>query len=529
MPVLEDPLAIAGVLAGALIAVAVLRGVASYTANVLGARLEEEVVRELRLRMHEHLLRVSTRTLAQQRRGELGARLGLEVGRVRALVSVGILGGFRQIATALALSALLLSLDLVVGGIAVASLPPLAFVITRLTRKTRRAWRNSLDAQSGLAGSATEMAGLVPLVRAYEGEAQIQAGFERQADEALAASIRAARAHARINPAVELVAAVAVSGVVLLLATRMSGAGLEPAVAASLLVSLFLLYRPIRALGPITQLVATGLAALDRVEEVLALPVEPAGGPVELPRMQREITLAGVSFAYGDRDVLTEVDLTFRAGEAVALVGASGEGKTTLLLLLLGLIRPTRGVIRIDGVEVREVTPASLRRQFGWVAQEPLLFADTVLGNIAFGDRVPDRGRAEAAARGAGAHGFVSALENGYDTLLDEAGTNLSVGQRQRLCIARALYRDAPVLLLDEPTSALDPEAEEELSRTIESLLVGGERTVVLASHRESTVRRADRVVVLAGGRVVEEGTPTDLLARDGTYRALFVQSAVQP
>jgi subfamily B ATP-binding cassette protein MsbA len=268
-----------------------------------------------------------------------------------------------------------------------------------------------------------------------------------------------------------------------------------------------------------------GAAAGDRVFEILDTPSSvPDAGRGALPPFERAIRYEKVSFAYDDRPVLHDFSLEIRKGEVVALVGASGGGKTTAANLLPRFWDITGGRITVDGVDVRDVTIASLRAQLALVTQETLLFNDTIRANIAYGRPEVPLAEVERAARLAQAHDFIRAMPHGYDTRVGERGVLLSGGQRQRIAIARAFLKDAPILVLDEATSALDAESEREVQRALDSLMAlegGRRRTTLVIAHRLSTVRNADRIVVMAGGRVVEVGRHDELVARGGEYARL--------
>jgi len=254
--------------------------------------------------------------------------------------------------------------------------------------------------------------------------------------------------------------------------------------------------------------------------------------PRELAPFSSVIANENLSFAYGREPVLSGVDLTIRRGETVALVGPSGAGKTTLVGLLSRLYDPTAGRITLDGVDLRDAKLESLRRQIGLVTQETILFDTTVRQNIAYGETAPSEERLRAAAAAACADEFIERLPNGYDTTVGEGASRLSGGQRQRLAIARAIYKDAPILILDEATSQLDTESEALVARALGNLMRG--RTTLVIAHRLSTVRRADRILVLDGGRIVEQGSHAELLTRRGVYRRLhdmqyFAESETSP
>lgn len=290
----------------------------------------------------------------------------------------------------------------------------------------------------------------------------------------------------------------------------------------SFIAALGMLYEPIKRLNKLNLLVQEGMAAAERIFQVLdeQPDIREIPGAKALAPISREIELRDVSFGYEKELVLSDVNLRISKGEVVALVGESGGGKTTLAHLIPRFFDPTKGVVMVDGNDVREVTLASLRGQIALVTQHTVLFNDTVLNNIAYGRPQASMEEVKAAAVAANAHGFIEMLPEGYQTVIGEAGTKLSGGERQRLCIARALLKDAPILILDEATSSLDSESEEEVQKALEVLMRG--RTVLVIAHRLSTVRNADRIVVIKGGRIVEEGDHQSLLERGGEYARLY-------
>jgi subfamily B ATP-binding cassette protein MsbA len=288
----------------------------------------------------------------------------------------------------------------------------------------------------------------------------------------------------------------------------------------SFLATVALVFQPAKSLGKVGGTFLQGLAASERVFEVLDLvpTVSDRPGARAMPPFREELRLEDVHVRLGEREALAGVSIVLRRGETVALVGASGAGKTTLASLLTRALDPDAGRVTVDGLDLREVTLASLRAQIALVPQEILLFDDTVRANVAYATAAGDD-RVRSALSAASATEFVNALPRGIDTVIGERGATLSGGQRQRLAIARALLRDAPILVLDEATSALDSESEREVQQALERLQQG--RTVLVIAHRLSTIRAADRICVLSAGRIVEQGRHDELLAHGGEYRRL--------
>jgi subfamily B ATP-binding cassette protein MsbA len=321
---------------------------------------------------------------------------------------------------------------------------------------------------------------------------------------------------------IELLAAFGIGGVVWYGGWSVVGGSRTPGEFMAFMAAMFLMYQPFKGLTRTYTMLHQGLAGAERVFEILdkAPGVKERPDAKVVPRFAGAIEFDNVSFAYGAAPVLKGVNLVIRAGEMVALVGMSGAGKSTLADLIPRFYDVGSGRITIDGVDIREVTLESLRAQIGIVTQHTFLFNDTVRNNIAYGDPKRDMDDIIAAAKAAHAHEFVTAMPKGYDSVVGELGMQLSGGQRQRLAIARALLKDAPILILDEATSSLDSESERSVQEALENLMTT--RTTLVIAHRLSTVRKADRIVVLVDGEIAEEGTHEELLGRKGAYSRLY-------
>jgi len=290
----------------------------------------------------------------------------------------------------------------------------------------------------------------------------------------------------------------------------------------SFLAALMMMYEPIKHLTSVNNIIQQGVAASERIFEILDMSpeVEDSEGAIDLPRSIGRIRFEGVSFRYGREWVLRDINIDIDPGTRIAIVGASGGGKTTLVNLIPRFYDTTEGVVSIDGHDVRTVTQASLRKQVSIVSQEVVLFNDTIRSNICYGMPNVSDGELEKALEAAFAREFISSLPEGIDTFIGERGTRLSGGQRQRLSIARALLKDSPILILDEATSSLDTESERLVGKALENLVRG--RTTLTIAHRISTVRDADRIIVISGGRIVESGRHSELIGQGGEYSRLY-------
>ena len=295
-----------------------------------------------------------------------------------------------------------------------------------------------------------------------------------------------------------------------------------PGTFMSFLACVLLLYDPVKKLSHLNNSIQQGLAAADRVFDIVETPsdIKDPLTPRPIQTGSHELQFKNVHFSYGDQDVLKGIDLKVDKGQVLALVGMSGGGKSTIANLIPRFFDVTGGHICIDGIDIRDIAVADLRRQIAIVTQEPILFNETVRDNIAYGRPDATADQIVAAAKAAFAHDFILRFPNGYDTMIGELGGRLSGGEKQRLCIARALIKDAPILILDEATSALDSEAESVVQKALENLMHG--RTTVVIAHRLSTIAGADRIAVIVSGSIVEEGTHESLLSRKGEYDKLY-------
>ncbi|HVT59886.1 MAG TPA: ABC transporter ATP-binding protein [Thermoanaerobaculia bacterium] len=500
-----------------------VRSLADFLSGYAFQQIGFGITTDIRNDLYRHILNQSSRFHAGHTSGELVARVINDVAMMQSAVSNRLLDLFQQSVSLLFLLALLLSSHLQLGLITLVATPAVIYPIVRFGKGMRRTSHRSQERMADLASLMAEGIRGHRVVKAFGMEEFEQQRFREATRRHLKVNLRAQMLAQSSSPVIESVAVVG-SAILLIYAGKSIRAGsLSTPELVQFLTTLLMMYDPIRRLNKVNLILQEALAAGQRVSRLLAIPteiVERPGGLV-VDKVERGIGFERVSFAYDDnRPVLHDINLSIRAGEIVALVGPSGAGKSTLVNLLPRFFDPDGGRIAIDNQDIRDLRLASLRSLIGIVTQETMLFNDSVRRNIAYGRSDLPLERVREAAAAAYADEFVMQLQEGYDTVIGESGLRLSGGQRQRLAIARALLKNAPILILDEATSQLDSGSEALVQKALYNLMQG--RTTLVIAHRLSTVMKADRIVVMEGGRLVEEGSHHQLLALGGSYKRLY-------
>jgi subfamily B ATP-binding cassette protein MsbA len=501
-----------------LVVIFFFRSVCLYFGQYYVMKTGTSVIRDIRAELHEAISYQSLRFFQANPTGTILSRIVADVARLQR-ASTDVFADFIRVGLSMPLFlGLALLQDWKLSLVAMIGLPLLAYPMVRLSQRLRRASTRSQEKQAETVSLLAETLGGAKVVQSFAMERFEIGRFRAALDRMLSADLKSARALALAPAVMELFGAVA-GALLFSYAGRQVAKGRITGGDVMVIVgSLGYFFMSLRRMNTINSEVQQAIAAakrvftmMDREREIRDLP-----GAATLPPFTREIRFEHVDFAYDDEKILDGVDVTILRGETIALVGASGAGKTTIANLLPRFYDPTAGRILFDGHELRSVTLESLRGQIGLVTQETVLFNDTVKNNIAYGRSDIPMDRIVAVARSAHAHEFIEGLPEKYETIVGERGARLSVGQRQRLTIARALLKNPPILILDEATSALDSESEKLVQEALEVLMRN--RTSLVIAHRLATVRRADRILVMERGRVVETGTHRELLQRDGLY-----------
>ncbi|HEV8588625.1 MAG TPA: ABC transporter ATP-binding protein [Pyrinomonadaceae bacterium] len=519
----SDKLSILNFAALAVIAIAVFGAISSYGEKYLTTSVGQWVMHDLRRVLYSHIQKLSLSYHDQKRTGDLISRVTSDIDAVQNLISNVLLGMVVNVLTLVGMLAVMTYLNWQFTLIAMVVAPGLFWVVYHYTRRIKEASRDVRRKEGEVVSVLEEVLSSIRVVKAFAREDYEQERFEKQSLESVERALAARSLKAKLAPLVEVIVACGTCLVLWWGARLVVSGALTSGELLVFLLYLGKMYKPMRELSKMTDTISKADVGWERIREVLEneTQVKNLPGAKRAPKFKGDIEFDRVSFAYNkEQPLLADLSLKIQPGQLAALVGPTGAGKTTIVSLLPRFYDVTSGSIRIDGQDIRRYKLKSLRRQISFVLQETILFRAPIWQNIAYGKPEATREEIIRAAQLANAEEFILRMPEGYDTMVGERGMTLSGGQRQRVTIARAIIREAPILVMDEPSSGLDAESENLVFDALSNLMAG--KTSIVIAHRLATVSRADVIFVIDGGRVAEQGTHQELLARGGLYSRLY-------
>lgn len=505
----------------AVIVIYFLKGAASYGQTVLMSHIGQRIITDLRNTLYNHIQIQPLSFFTKNPTGTLMSRITNDINLIQGAVSEAVTSILKDTFTLIGLLFVVFYRDWQLAIIAMLVFPLTIYPISEFGKRMRRISTSTQVTLATLTSLLQETISGSRIVKAFGMEEHENRRFAKENERLFRLTMKSVVIRAISSPLMEFLGGIGIAVIVFYGGYQVINQSSTPGTFFSFLAALLMLYEPVKRLTNVNNTIQQGLAGAERVLSILDTVPEIRDGEnaVDLPPISRGISIQNATFSYEEEPVLKDISLEIKAGEMVAFVGMSGGGKSTLVNLIPRFYDLDSGKILIDGHDIRDVTLRSLRGQIGIVTQQTILFNDTVRNNIAYGNIGKGDDDIINAARAANAHDFICRLPNGYDTMIGEQGVKLSGGERQRISIARALLKNAPILILDEATSSLDTEAEREVQEALDKLMKG--RTTLVIAHRLSTIRNADRIIVLIDGRIVEEGTHDALIEKEGNYYKL--------
>jgi len=496
----------------------IIKGLAMYGQEYLMNFVGEDIIRKLRNQLYDRIQDLSLAFFHKEKTGTLMSRITNDVNLIKSMVSTSVTGSVRDVFSIIGLTGVIFYRDWKLALLAMVVLPIAFYPVVEFGRRIRRVSTGRQEAMAEMNSFLHETLAGNKIVKAFGMETYEKERLNQKSRRLFKFEMKSVKYRSLTTPVMEFMGGLGGAGVIWYGGYKVITGASTPGTFFSFLAAVILLYGPAKKLAKLNARVQEGMAAVDRVFDIIEMEpdiVEPHD-PQELKKGSHSVSFEDVHFKYEEDSVLKGIDLKVAAGEIIALVGMSGGGKTSLVNLIPRFYDVNRGAVHVDGIDIRDVTVADLRKQIAIVTQEPILFNDTVKNNIAYGSPDASKSDVENAARAAYAFEFIQRFPKGFETVIGELGSRLSGGEKQRICIARALLKDAPILILDEATSALDAEAEKVVQKALENLMKG--RTTFVIAHRLSTIDFAHRIIVLKGGEIVEQGSRDELLALKGVF-----------
>ncbi|MEA3414732.1 MAG: ABC transporter ATP-binding protein [Thermodesulfobacteriota bacterium] len=506
----------------AVIIIYLLRGLGMYGQTYLMNYVGESVIRRLRNSLYDHIQDLPISFFHKEKTGTLMSRVTNDVGVIKSMVSTAVTGALKDAFTIVGLTMVIFYRDWKMALFAVVILPIAFIPVVEFGRRVRKISTGCQEAIADLNSFLHETFAGNKIVKAFGMEQYEKKRFHEKALNLFKLEMKSVVASSLSSPIMEFLGGLGIAFIIWYGGSKVISGISTPGTFFSFMAAVIMLYEPVKKLSGLNNAIQQGLAASDRVFDIIDRKSEIAehDNPVEIQFKPHSVTFDNVFFKYDEEMVLKNISLDVKAGEILALVGMSGGGKTSLVNLIPRFYDVSKGAILVDGIDIRKASISSLRRQIAIVTQEPILFNDTVRNNIAYGNQNASQEEIDRVAKAAYAYDFIQSFPDKFDTIIGELGARLSGGEKQRICIARALLKDAPVLILDEATSSLDTESEMLVQKALENLMKG--RTTFVIAHRLSTIEYANRIVVIVGGRIVEEGEQEELIARQGEFYKLY-------
>ncbi len=500
-----------------------IRAISMYGQEYFMVYVGKSIILKLRNKLYSHIQDQSLSFFYKETTGALMSRITNDITLITAMVSSAVTGVLRDVFTAIALIVVVFYRDWQLAIVALVILPMVFYPVIKFGQRIRRVSTKTQEANASLGAFLFETLSGNKIVKAFGMESYEKKRFEDQTNNVFKLEMKVVVTNAMTSPLMEFMGGAAIAFVIWYGGFAVMNGYSTAGNFFSFLTAVMMLYEPIKKLSKVNNVIQEGMSAVDRVFDIIELDtdIDECENPVEIKLEPHRVEFKDVSFRYNDEEtVLNDINISVDTGEVIALVGMSGGGKSTLINLIPRFYDVTTGSVLIDGLDVKEASIKSLRKQIAIVTQEPILFNDSIKNNIMYGKRDATIEEIEEAAKAAYAYDFIQELPDKFDTVIGESGSRLSGGQKQRLSIARALIKDAPILILDEATSALDSEAEKVVQKALENLMMG--RTTFVIAHRLSTIAYANRIIVIVNGNIIEEGTHKELLEKEGEYFKLY-------
>jgi subfamily B ATP-binding cassette protein MsbA len=506
----------------AVIGIFLVKGICNYCQVIMMSYIGLRIVADLRNKLYDQIQKQSLAFFTQHPTGILMSRITNDVMAIQSASSEAVTSIIKDTFSIVFLTALIFYTNWKLALIGMIVFPITIYPVSKFGKKMRKVTTSTQIMMGTLSSLLQETISGNRIVKAFCMEKYESNRFAAENERLFKLNMKTVTINAISSPMMEFLGSIAIAAVIYYAGNEVVKGNQTPGTFFTFLAALLLLYEPVKRLTNVNNTIQQGIAGADRVFSIIDLvpDIKDKSDAIKLPPVSRGIDIENVTFCYEQTPVLKNINLSIKAGEVVAFVGMSGGGKTSLVNLIPRFYDVTGGRILIDGCDIRDVTMQSLRGQMAIVTQQTILFNDTVRNNIAYGDIDRTEDEIVSAAKAANAHDFIMKLPNGYDGNIGELGTKLSGGEKQRLSIARALLKNAPILILDEATSSLDTEAEIEVQDALDNLMKG--RTTLVIAHRLSTIRNADRIIALVNGEIVEEGNHEVLMEKKGEYFRLY-------